>query len=90
VYGSSIAGPIWKQSMTAALKGVEATRFHSVDQSRFGGCSDHCAPKPKKKKSDDNRFDFGDRFDRDDDRGDDRGGDRGDFDWLDNPLLNDD
>ncbi|WP_327108317.1 transglycosylase domain-containing protein [Nonomuraea glycinis] len=95
VYGSSIAGPIWKQSMMSALKGVEATRFRSVDQSRFGGCSDHCAPKPKKKKKDDDGFDFGDRFDvRDDDRGndrrDDRGGDRGIFDWDDNPLVNND
>ena len=39
VYGSSIAGPIWKQSMMSALKGVEATRFTPVDQSRFGGCA---------------------------------------------------
>ncbi|NUO98027.1 MAG: penicillin-binding protein, partial [Nonomuraea sp.] len=76
VYGASISGPIWKQSMLQALKGIEPTEFTPVDTSRFGGCSDKCAPKPKKKKHDDGppRGDdpLGDIFD---DHGDeDRGG----------------
>ncbi|MEV4805032.1 transglycosylase domain-containing protein [Nonomuraea sp. NPDC049421] len=72
VYGSSISGRIWKDSMLEALKGVEPTKFKSVDRSRFGGCTDNCAPKPKKKKKGDggNPFDI---FDRD---GGDRFGDR--------------
>ncbi|WP_336212087.1 transglycosylase domain-containing protein [Nonomuraea sp. LPB2021202275-12-8] len=80
VYGASIAGPVWKESMIAALKGIEPTRFHPVDQSRFGGCSDNCAPKPKKKDRDDRgddddggRPDIGDPLDLFDDRGDRRG-----------------
>ncbi|MBG0820234.1 penicillin-binding protein [Planomonospora sp. ID91781] len=49
VYGASIAGPIWKQSMIGALKGVEATPFTPVNMERFGGCSaGRCAPPPKK------------------------------------------
>ncbi|AQZ67443.1 peptidase [[Actinomadura] parvosata subsp. kistnae] len=50
VYGSSISGRIWKDSMLQALKGVEPVDFHPVDTSRFGGCTDNCAPKPKKDK----------------------------------------
>ncbi|MFI6321452.1 transglycosylase domain-containing protein [Nonomuraea sp. NPDC050556] len=71
VYGASISGPIWKQSMMQALKGIEATSFFPVNTERFGGCSDACAPKPKKDKDkdpdggppNDNPFDdfFGDR-----------------------------
>ncbi|WP_049558538.1 transglycosylase domain-containing protein [Nonomuraea sp. SBT364] len=93
VYGASISGPIWKDSMMAALKGVEAAKFHSVDQSRFGGCTDECAPKPKKKdKGDDDDGpvidDPSDLFD--DRRGDGfgNGDDRGqNGDWRDNPLM---
>ncbi|QYC37946.1 Penicillin-binding protein 1F [Nonomuraea coxensis DSM 45129] len=64
VYGASISGRIWKDSMIQALKGVEPVDFRPVDRSRFGGCTDHCAPKPKKKKDDrkpgdrDNPFDI--------------------------------
>ncbi|WP_226900195.1 transglycosylase domain-containing protein [Nonomuraea phyllanthi] len=49
VYGASISGRIWVDSMKTALKGVEPAEFHSVDKSRFGGCTEHCAPKPPKK-----------------------------------------
>ncbi|WP_308125571.1 transglycosylase domain-containing protein [Nonomuraea ceibae] len=97
VYGASISGPIWKDSMMAALKGVEAAKFHPVDQSRFGGCTDECAPKPKKKKDkgddgDEGGPDVGDPSDLadwfDDRRGDGNGDDRGqNGDWGDNPLL---
>ncbi|MFI6502386.1 transglycosylase domain-containing protein [Nonomuraea typhae] len=45
VYGASISGPIWKQSMIDALKGVEPADFHPVNMERFGGCGDICAPK---------------------------------------------
>jgi membrane peptidoglycan carboxypeptidase len=96
VYGASISGPIWKDSMIAALKGVEPAKFHPPDRSRFGGCSSKCAPKPKKK-DDDNREirdldDLRDLFDRDRDRPGDRGGrgrgGGGDFrNWNDTGLV---
>ncbi|WP_240776753.1 transglycosylase domain-containing protein [Nonomuraea basaltis] len=60
VYGASISGRIWKDSMISALKGIEPVGFTPVDRSRFGGCTEHCAPKPKKKKEDE-----GPRGDRD-------------------------
>ncbi|MFD1541728.1 transglycosylase domain-containing protein [Nonomuraea guangzhouensis] len=77
VYGASISGRIWKQAMIGALKGVEPTKFTPVDQERFGGCGDNCAPKPKKEKKDEQGppDDFFDQFNRDD-NGDDNG-DRG-------------
>lgn len=52
VYGASISGPIWKQSMLEALKGIEPVEFVPVDQARFGGCTEGCAPKPPKKDRD--------------------------------------
>ncbi|MFC4112633.1 transglycosylase domain-containing protein [Nonomuraea zeae] len=52
VYGASISGRIWKDAMMSALKGIEPTEFTPVDRSRFGGCTEQCAPKPKKKKED--------------------------------------
>jgi membrane peptidoglycan carboxypeptidase len=80
VYGASISGRIWKQAMMGALKGVEPTEFAPVNHDRFGGCSDNCAPKPKKEKKDDQGgppddfFDQFDQFNRDDnDRGRGRG-----------------
>ncbi|GAA0933585.1 transglycosylase domain-containing protein [Nonomuraea longicatena] len=48
VYGASISGPIWKDSMIGALKGSSPVSFSSVDSSRFGGCTSSCAPKPAK------------------------------------------
>ncbi|MFI6506091.1 transglycosylase domain-containing protein [Streptosporangium sp. NPDC050855] len=62
VYGASISGRIWKDSMLSALKGVEATPFTPVNMERFGGCSGRCAPKPPPEP--------------DRGGGDDRGGDR--------------
>ncbi|MGW2159461.1 transglycosylase domain-containing protein [Nonomuraea sp. NPDC001699] len=44
VAGASLPGPIWKDTMTAALKGVPATPFAPIDTGRFGGCGDDCAP----------------------------------------------
>nr|WP_260407613.1 transglycosylase domain-containing protein [Planomonospora venezuelensis] len=68
VYGASISGRIWKDSMLGALKGVEATSFTPVNQERFGGCSaGRCAPKPVKKP--------------DRGGGDDQGGDDDDGGW---------
>ncbi|GAA4589815.1 transglycosylase domain-containing protein [Planotetraspora phitsanulokensis] len=46
VFGATIPGPIWKATMTSALKGIDATSFIRPDMSRFGGCSQACAPKP--------------------------------------------
>ncbi|MFI9844919.1 transglycosylase domain-containing protein [Nonomuraea sp. NPDC051941] len=53
VYGASISGRIWKDAMLTALKGVEAAEFTPVDQSRFGGCTENCAPKKPEKKDKD-------------------------------------
>ncbi|MFB4283726.1 MULTISPECIES: transglycosylase domain-containing protein [unclassified Nonomuraea] len=79
VYGASISGRVWKDSMIQALKGIEPTEFAEVDRSRFGGCTDNCAPKPPKKKKDeegpDDPFDIFDPGDGDgppDGRGDGR------------------
>ncbi|MEU3168988.1 transglycosylase domain-containing protein [Streptosporangium sp. NPDC006930] len=74
VYGASISGRIWKNSMIGALKGVEATPFTSVNMSRFGGCSPgRCEPKPPPKRDGDGPGDGpGDR--RGDNRGDNGGG----------------
>ncbi|MGP3958254.1 transglycosylase domain-containing protein [Nonomuraea sp. 3N208] len=44
VFGASIPGPIWKDTMIAALKGVPATDFTPVNSARFGGCGQSCAP----------------------------------------------
>ncbi|SDK19536.1 transglycosylase domain-containing protein [Nonomuraea jiangxiensis] len=44
VQGASVPGPIWKDTMTAALRGVAPTRFTPVDMERFGGCAEDCAP----------------------------------------------
>ncbi|MGW0810539.1 transglycosylase domain-containing protein [Nonomuraea sp. NPDC002799] len=74
VYGASISGRIWKDAMMSALKGVEPTEFRPVDRSRFGGCTDNCAPKPKKKKGEDEPGNPFDIFDPPG-NGDDRGGD---------------
>ncbi|MEU6424940.1 transglycosylase domain-containing protein [Microbispora sp. NPDC046973] len=42
VFGASIPGPIWKDTMLRALRGVPATDFTPVDSERFGGCGDSC------------------------------------------------
>ncbi|MGN9843067.1 transglycosylase domain-containing protein [Nonomuraea sp. H19] len=44
VFGASIPGPIWKDTMIAALKGVPATDFTPVNTARFGGCGQSCQP----------------------------------------------
>lgn len=43
VEGTSIPGPIWKDSMTTALNGLPETTFTRPDTRRFGGCRDSCA-----------------------------------------------
>ncbi|GIH70380.1 transglycosylase domain-containing protein [Sphaerimonospora thailandensis] len=68
VFGASIPGPIWKETFLAALKDVPATDFVKPDMSRFGGCTQSCAPKPKKEH----------RPGRGDDDGHDRGPGPGD------------
>nr|WP_285707696.1 transglycosylase domain-containing protein [Microtetraspora sp. NBRC 16547] len=37
VFGATIPGPIWKDTMIAALRGVKATPFQPINKSRFGG-----------------------------------------------------
>ncbi|WP_188189301.1 transglycosylase domain-containing protein [Nonomuraea sp. SYSU D8015] len=44
VFGASIPGPIWKDTMIAALKGVPPTDFTPVNTARFGGCGQNCRP----------------------------------------------
>ncbi|MCK2217360.1 penicillin-binding protein [Actinomadura sp. ATCC 31491] len=46
VAGASLPGPIWKDTMIGALKGVPASSFTPIDPSRFGGCTTHCRPTP--------------------------------------------
>lgn len=43
VFGASVPGPIWKDTMLAALKDVPPTDFTPVNTSRFGGCAS-CTP----------------------------------------------
>jgi len=52
VFGATIPGPIWKDTMIAALRGEKATPFHPINTSRFGGCSQGCAPVQQKPKRD--------------------------------------
>ncbi|WP_310742083.1 transglycosylase domain-containing protein [Microbispora sp. H13382] len=42
VFGASIPGPIWKDTMLRALRGVPATEFTPIDTERFGGCGGSC------------------------------------------------
>ncbi|MFG1678806.1 transglycosylase domain-containing protein [Nonomuraea sp. NPDC049269] len=44
VQGASLPGPIWKDTMMSALRGVAPARFTPVDPARFGGCAQDCAP----------------------------------------------
>ncbi|MEV6041487.1 transglycosylase domain-containing protein [Nonomuraea sp. NPDC052116] len=44
VAGASVPGPIWKDTMMAALKDVPAADFTPVNTARFGGCGQSCAP----------------------------------------------
>ncbi|MER7207947.1 transglycosylase domain-containing protein [Streptosporangium sp. NPDC000239] len=46
VVGASISGPIWKDTMLAALKDVPPTKFTPINTSRFGGCGQSCQPAP--------------------------------------------
>ncbi|UBU16052.1 hypothetical protein [Nonomuraea gerenzanensis] len=43
VEGTTIPGPVWKESMKAALEGTEGTSFTPPDTARFGGCRQACA-----------------------------------------------
>ncbi|GGS62258.1 carboxypeptidase [Planobispora rosea] len=83
VYGASISGRIWKDSMIGALKGVPATEFTPVNHERFGGCSaGRCAPPPKKEPRGDGGDDNGgDGGDDGGNGGDDGGDDNGGFDF---------
>ncbi|MEU8266158.1 transglycosylase domain-containing protein [Sphaerisporangium sp. NPDC049002] len=42
VFGATIPGPIWNDTMMAALRGVNATSFTPIDSARFGGCGQNC------------------------------------------------
>ncbi|KAB8188753.1 penicillin-binding protein [Nonomuraea phyllanthi] len=44
VAGATLPGPIWKDTMIAALKDVPASDFTPVNTARFGGCDQNCAP----------------------------------------------
>ncbi|WP_371783265.1 transglycosylase domain-containing protein [Streptosporangium subroseum] len=47
VAGATLPGPIWKDTMLAALKGVPPTSFTPIDPARFEGCSQACRPAPQ-------------------------------------------
>ncbi|MFC4118699.1 transglycosylase domain-containing protein [Nonomuraea zeae] len=54
VFGASVPGPIWKDTMMAALKGTPPTAFTPVDTARFGGCGQSCGPvRPQPDRDDD-------------------------------------
>ncbi|MEV4094698.1 transglycosylase domain-containing protein [Streptosporangium saharense] len=53
VVGASISGPIWKDTMLAALKGIPPTKFTPINTSRFGGCGQSCQPAPPPDENDD-------------------------------------
>ncbi|GAA3026416.1 hypothetical protein [Streptosporangium longisporum] len=42
VEGTSIPGPIWKETMTEALRDTPETGFTRPDEGRFGACRDAC------------------------------------------------
>ncbi|WP_428981563.1 hypothetical protein [Nonomuraea composti] len=44
VFGATIPGPIWNDTMMAALKGTPKTPFTPVNSARFGGCGSSCRP----------------------------------------------
>jgi membrane peptidoglycan carboxypeptidase len=44
VLGATIPGPIWKDTMRAALRNVAPTPFTPIDRTRFGGCDQSCRP----------------------------------------------
>ncbi|GAA5771944.1 transglycosylase domain-containing protein [Streptosporangium roseum] len=46
VLGASIPGPIWRDTMLAALRDVEPSSFTPIDPARFGGCGQSCRPTP--------------------------------------------
>ncbi|WP_228640500.1 transglycosylase domain-containing protein [Microtetraspora sp. AC03309] len=47
VAGATLPGPIWKDTMIGALKGVPPTSFTPIDSARFEGCSQDCRPTPR-------------------------------------------
>ncbi|MFE3453933.1 transglycosylase domain-containing protein [Nonomuraea sp. NPDC059194] len=47
VAGATLPGPIWKETMIGALRGVPPTSFPAVDSARFEGCSQECRPTPQ-------------------------------------------
>ncbi len=75
VFGASIPGPIWKDTMLAALKNVEPTSFTPINTERFGGCGQSCQPAPPP--SDDEDGDSIELNGPDDSGGFDRPGGRG-------------
>ncbi|MFF3444876.1 penicillin-binding protein, partial [Streptosporangium sp. NPDC002721] len=46
VAGATLPGPVWKDTMIGALKGVPPRPFAPIDPARFGGCSQDCRPAP--------------------------------------------
>nr|WP_090946676.1 transglycosylase domain-containing protein [Nonomuraea jiangxiensis] len=66
VFGASVPGPIWKDTMIAALKDTPATEFTPVDTARFGGCGQSCAPVRSEPDPADQGDGGGDRGDRGD------------------------
>ena len=68
VLGATIPGPIWKDTMRAALRNVAPTPFTPIDKARFGGCDQSCRPA----RPDDDRAGGDDRATADDVTGDDR------------------
>jgi membrane peptidoglycan carboxypeptidase len=64
VFGATIPGPIWKDTMLAALKNVKASSFVPIDSARFGGCSSSCQPRRPAPDEEDGGNDRGGRAER--------------------------
>ncbi|WP_214107571.1 transglycosylase domain-containing protein [Acrocarpospora catenulata] len=45
VFGATLPGPIWRDTMIAALAQVPVAGFTPMDVTRFGGCGRYCAPR---------------------------------------------
>ncbi|AWS46509.1 transglycosylase domain-containing protein [Streptosporangium sp. 'caverna'] len=77
VAGATLPGPIWKDTMLAALKNVPPTSFAPIDPARFEGCSQACRPAPQPTDDDTRETGPEDGAVGDADVGDDGGGPRG-------------
>ncbi|MFC4589104.1 transglycosylase domain-containing protein [Sphaerisporangium corydalis] len=93
VFGATISGQIWKATLLSALADIAPTSFTAPDMSRFGGCSEGCAPKRPPKDPIDNNggpFEVPDGNDNGGGGNGDNGGNGGDNGGNGNPTNGED